>query len=336
MIGALLSSGLYRLVAGQRLDATAVGLWRRRYGRLGRLLLGSAIGAAFGPDVIGPLKSAILPMAVLIVAIVAVGLALGWILSRFTKLDRATAIISAIPGGLPAMTAMAEEIDADATVVAAIHFSRLTTILVVVPILVPLLAGDPTSAAGMGGLAAAGAPPAGLAVTALILALGLGGGLLAMMVHLPTADLVGPILVVGGANLLGGGLGGLHPGFRQAAMLAIGISVGAQMAPESLLRLRQVALPAAGVIVTLIGAGLLLGRGLAMVTSLDPVSALLSGVPGGASTMPIIADEMGGDIRLVAALHLARQLVLLVLVPAVLGYLLRREPAATAAGLPGG
>jgi membrane AbrB-like protein len=107
------------------------------------------------------------------------------------------------------------------------------------------------------------------------------------------------------------------------------------MAPESLRKLRQVALPAAGIVVTLIGTGLLLGWGLEVVTSLDPVSALLSGVPGGASTMPIIADELGGDIRLVAALHLARQLVMLVLVPAVIGYFFRREPAATAAGLPG-
>ncbi|MGD8625279.1 MAG: AbrB family transcriptional regulator, partial [Anaerolineae bacterium] len=288
MIGALLSSGLYRLLAGRRLDPAATGLWRRRYGRLGRLLLGTAVGAAFGPEVVGPLKSALLPMAALIVAIVAVGLALGWILSRLTGLDRATAIISAIPGGLPAMTAMAEEVDADATVVAAIHFSRLTTILVMVPLLIPWLAGKSGVVAGIGGLAATGEPPASLAVTALTLALGLGGGLLAVAVGLPTADLVGPILAVGGANLLGAGLGGLHPGFRQAAMLAIGISVGAQMAPESLRKLRQVALPAAGIVVTLIGTGLLLGWGLEVVTSLDPVSALLSGVPGGASTMPII------------------------------------------------
>jgi membrane AbrB-like protein len=119
-------------------------------------------------------------------------------------------------------------------------------------------------------------------------------------------------------------------------MLAIGISVGAQMTAESLHRLRQGALPAAGVVVTLIGTGLLLGWGLEMVTSLDPITALLSGVPGGASTMPIIADELGGDIRLVAALHLARQLVMLILVPALVGYLFRREAAATPAGLPGG
>jgi membrane AbrB-like protein len=119
-------------------------------------------------------------------------------------------------------------------------------------------------------------------------------------------------------------------------MLFIGISVGVQMSRESLHMLRQVALPAAAMVVTLIGAGLLLGWGLSQVTPLDLTSALLSGVPGGASTMPLIAHALGGDIRLVAALHLTRQLVMLVVVPPVLGYLLygRRQRRAVAPNLP--
>ena len=82
-------------------------------------------------------------MILLIAIIVGIGLGLGWALNRLTQLDAATAIISAVPGGLPAMAAMAEEMGADATVVAAIHFSRLTTILVTVPALTPLLTRTP-------------------------------------------------------------------------------------------------------------------------------------------------------------------------------------------------
>jgi uncharacterized membrane protein AbrB (regulator of aidB expression) len=46
-------------------------------------------------------------------------------------------------------------------------------------------------------------------------------------------------------------------------------------------------------------------------------------VPGGAATMPLIAHDLGGDMRVVAALHLTRQLVMLILVPAILGALVR-------------
>ena len=56
MIGALIASCVYNLAGGR------VGAWRGRYGRAGRLLLGAVIGGAFGPDVIAPLKLAILPV----------------------------------------------------------------------------------------------------------------------------------------------------------------------------------------------------------------------------------------------------------------------------------
>jgi hypothetical protein len=333
MVGALLTCGLYRLAGGERLVGLLwlagdqrpaegqLGPWQKRYARFGRLLLGIVLGAAFGPDMIAPLKAALVPMAGLIAVIIGVGLFLGWLLSRLTGLDLATSIISAVPGGLPAMTAMAEDVGADATVVTAIHFSRLTTILVAMPALFRLL---PSSLAGSTPGAVLGAP-AGLGATIVALTLGLLAGVLALRYRVPTGDLVGPILVLGGINLLGGGIGPLATGFRQVAMLFIGISVGVQMSRQSLRRLRQVAFPAAVMIVALISAGLLLGWGLAQVTTLDLISALLSGVPGGASTIPLIAHEVGGDMRLVAALHLTRQLVMLVLVPLVLGYLFRNQ-----------
>jgi membrane AbrB-like protein len=298
------------------------------------LLLGTVIGAAFGPDMISPLKTSLLPMAGLVAIIIGVGLFLGWLLSRFGGLDLPTAIISAVPGGLPAMTAMAEDVGADATVVTAIHFSRLTIILVAVPALLRLL---PVTSV-QSNVATVLGEPVGFGFTVLALTLGLMAGLLALKLHVPTGDLVGPILVVGGINLLGAGLGPLAGGFRQVAMLLIGISVGVQMSRQSLRRLRRVALPAAIVIAALISTGLLLGWGLVQVTTLDHISALLSGVPGGASTMPLIAYDLGGDMRLVAALHLVRQLVMLVLVPLVLGYLLRngRRTHAVSPKLPTG
>jgi len=313
IVGALLASGLFRLVGGDP------GPWRGRYGRVGRLLLGTVIGAAFGPDVLTPLKTALLPMAVVTAVIVGVGLGLGWVLGRLTPLDPSTALISGVPGGLPAMAAIADESAADATVVTVIHFARLTTILVLVPVLIPLLAaGNSENTVAPGVIEAAG-----FWHTAVTLTVGLLGGLAALRLRIPTGDLIGPILVVGGANLLGAGLGTLAEGFRQLAMLLIGTAVGAQMSRESLRLLRQVALPAAALIVTLISVGLGLGWGLSRVTSLDLASALLSSVPGGASTMPAVAHDLGGDMRLVAALHLTRQLVIFILLPAILGHLLR-------------
>jgi hypothetical protein len=282
-------------------------------------MLGTVIGASFGSDVVAPLKAALLPMTVLVIAIVGAGLGLGWILSRYTRLDVKTALISVVPGGLPAMTAMAEDLGADATVVAAIHFSRLVTIVIVVPALVPLLATPSSGPAALIPLH----EPVGPWPTMAALTLGLIGGLLALRVGVVSGDLIGPIVAVGAANMLGADLGPLAGNFRYAAMLLIGTAVGTQMSRGSLQRLRQVALPAAIAIVTIITLGLLLGWGLSQVTPLNLPTALLSSVPGGASTMPAVAHDLGADICLVAALHLTRQLVVFILLPSVLGHLLR-------------
>ncbi|MFC2015972.1 AbrB family transcriptional regulator, partial [Chloroflexota bacterium] len=311
MVGALVATGAYQLVVG------ASGPWQRWYGRAGRLLLGTTIGAAFGTDVIAPLKAALLPMAGLIAAIICVGLILGWILHLITGLDPATAMISTLPGGVPAMCALAEDVGADATIVAAVHFARLTTILLVVPALIASVTGGTARAE----IVTLPGDPVGLGLALATLALGLLGGFLALKVRIPTADLVGPMVVVGGFSLLGVRLGPMPAGFQETAVLLIGISVGAQTSRDSLRKLWQVALPAAAMVTVLIAAGLLLGWGLLLVTPLDTVTALLSGVPGGASMMPIIAQDLGGDIRLVAALHLSRQLVMLAVLPAVISYL---------------
>jgi len=188
IVGALLASGCYRLAGGDP------GPWRGRYGRVGRLLLGTVIGAAFGPDVIAPLKAALLPMLLLITAVVGMGLGLGYVLSRFTRLDTTTALISVVPGGLPAMTAMAEDVGADATVVAAIHFARLVTVVLVVPALVPLLAAPSSGTAIIVPLDEA----VGLWPTVAALTIGLIGGLLALRGGVISGDLIGRGLALRG------------------------------------------------------------------------------------------------------------------------------------------
>ena len=313
-VGAMISTGIYRLAGGEA-DA-----WRGRYGRLGRLLLGAVIGSTFGPDVIAPIRAAVLPMLAIIAVLVGAGIAMGWLLSRFSRLDIPTALMSATPGGLPAMASMSEELGIGAVVVATIHFFRLTTILLVVPLLVPLLDVTP----GTPAILVDPTPAVGLGTTAATLLVATAGGLLCVRLKVITGDLVGGMLLLGGANLLGLGLGPLHPVFRQSAIMLVGVSVGAQMSWESLRQIRDVAPIAAAVIATMISLGLLLGWALWQVTPLDLPTALLCSVPGGATNMPAVAHDLGADMRLVAALHLLRQLVVLVVIPAVLGYSLRR------------
>jgi membrane AbrB-like protein len=235
-------------------------------------------------------------------------------------LDIATALISCVPGGLPAMVSMAEEVEADATVVAAIHFFRLLVVLVVVPAVVGFLlsgSGSPVVPAPVEGVA-------GPLLTLFVLMVGLISSLVAVRLDVPAGDLVAPIIVIGGANLLGAGLGPLHDGLMDVAMVLIGTAAGAQMTRESLRRLRQIALPATAVVIVLITIGLSAGWSLSRIASLDLITGLMSGAPGGASTMPAVAYDMGGDMRLVAAVHIVRMVVAFACLPFLIRFLLKR------------
>ena len=87
------------------------------------------------------------------------------------------------------------------------------------------------------------------------------------------------------------------------AITLLAVSVGARLSAETLKTLKQVLLPAASIILVLVALGISLGFVLYWITPLDLITALLSSVPGGAASLTAVADDLGGDLRIVASLH---------------------------------
>ena len=324
ILGPMVAVALYRLGGGKTEP------WQEPLGGLGRLLIGTVIGSTFGVDVIGPLKTAAAPMVVVVSVILGVSFALGWRLHRATHLKISTAMLASVPGGLPTMVALASDTDCDTTVVAAVHVARVTTVVLLIPALLPLL----VTKVGIPTIESAAAVPAGCWATVGTLAIGLSSGLVAMRLKVPSGSLMIPILAVGAVNLLGAEFGPLDIEYRKLAMLLIGVSVGAQVSRNSLRQMKAVAVPAILNIATIIFVGLLLGWALSVTTELDLPTALLSCAPGGASTLAALACDLGGDIRIVAALHFIRQIALLLFMPPILNYFNRRGVARHSHGAP--
>jgi membrane AbrB-like protein len=67
--------------------------------------------------------------------------------------------------------------------------------------------------------------------------------------------------------------------------------------------------------VFLILSGLALGWFLSLVSNVDLVTCIVGCAPGGADTMIIMASDLGADVQLVAAMHVARMVLLMVLLP---------------------
>ena len=101
------------------------------------------------------------------------------------------------------------------------------------------------------------------------------------------------------------------------AQAVTGVTLGAYLQSSSLTTIADSWLPVALVsIATLLlslGAGVVLSR----VTELDPATAALGSIAGGASGIVGMSDELGGDDRLVAFMQYLRVLVVVLLTPAV-------------------
>ncbi len=130
MIGPMLAVSMLK-IAGLDLDKAP-----RAYSEVGKVLLGTFIGATFNRQALGQLGHLLPPAIAAMLAMIGIGLALAWMLHRFTRLDIATALFSLTPGGMPEMVAVAQEAGADLGIVAALQFLRHNSVVILAPVII--------------------------------------------------------------------------------------------------------------------------------------------------------------------------------------------------------
>lgn len=104
-------------------------------------LLGWAIGQGVTNETVRALRDSLVPMTVIVIALVVFGALLAVVLTRAGVLDGTTAFLAASPGALSQMSALGTALDANASLVAAVHTLRVVTIVLVSPFVARLVAG---------------------------------------------------------------------------------------------------------------------------------------------------------------------------------------------------
>lgn len=137
-------------------------------------------------------------------------------------------------------------------------------------------------------------------------------GYLGDMVGLPVAWLVGPMIAAVALSLAGSPPEPSTARLFPAVQAIIGTTLSASFTIDSLKPLGEHWLPIAIsvvlVLVVSVAAGLMLTR----VASLDLATASLGTIPGGASGMVAMSEEIGGDARLVAFMQYARVVIVII------------------------
>lgn len=161
--------------------------------------------------------------------------------------------------------------------------------------------------------------------------LALGGGLGAA--GLPSSFLFGALLAgLGAALLVPGRLGVPDPVFTVAQGVT-GVTLGAYLQSDSLEAVAGSWLPVLLVSAGTLALSVLAGRALARTTHCDETTASLGLVAGGATGIVAMADELGGDGRLVAFMQYARVLIVVLITPLVAALAFPGHATAPAAAL---
>lgn len=272
------------------------------------LLLGIGIGAGVSPDalraaVTWPAAFAALPL--LLAAMMAGGRAL---LVRGFGFDSRSALLASTPGHLSFVFAMGESLALPADRILLVQSIRLLMLTLLVPFAATLAGIDTT-------LGTTGEAPMTPVVLAVLLGLALLLGPILDRLKVPA-----PLMMAGlglSATAHAGGLatGGLHPILNTPALIIVGALMGSRFAG---VRLRDlIRFGAAGLCSTTLAAVLALAGAVALapITGIPVLHLLVALAPGGLQTMVIIGAAMGANPAFLAAMHVARLVILSALIP---------------------
>lgn len=321
LIGALVAAAVARLL-GAPLDEPPE--WLRI---AGRIVLGLTIGATVTPSTLQSVARAMLPVTLLLLVMVVLGLLTAFAIHRFTRMPLPTALCSTTPGAIAPMIALAGDLGGDAAVAASMQLVRLLGILAFVPAFVRgVVGGAPAVVASLPAAEAAGGAPLSLAA---LLVLGVLAGVAATRLRVPGGDLLAGLAVAALANPIWLRLAGAPEPWGVFAQWILGAAVGATITRSALRTFRPYALAGGLMTASLIGSGLALGWALSRVTALDLATCITGSAPGGADTMIVLAADLGADVHLVTAMHVSRQIILMLLLP-VLARIAAGKPTAEA------
>lgn len=137
----------------------------------------------------------------------------------------------------------------------------------------------------------------------------------------PAGALIGAMAAVAAVNLAGSSTFPLPEWVRFLSFAALGWLLGQGFTRETLVSLKEAALPITVIVVSLLTATVLITLVLRAL-GVDLATAFLASSPGGISQMGAIAADLGADAPVVVTAHLMRVITVVVIAPLVAKWLL--------------
>jgi membrane AbrB-like protein len=292
----------------------------RKLYAVAQALLGAAIGSLAQHGVSGS-PSILAAVGLVVTATILLSLGAGAALERRTSLGRDTALLGMVAGGSAGVVAVADEVGADARLVAVMQYLRIAAVAVTVPLIAAIL-----QARGVHPIPDLPGAADNASSLAMLLVVGLAGWWLGTRVRLPAPALAGPLLLGAGSGWVGVLPDAPVPPVVTAGALAIiGLEIGLRFDRAAVRSLRRV-LPTVLVLTAALIAGCAgLAALLSLVTGVPALDAYLMTTPGGINAVLAAAVSLKGvNLALVTIAQIVRLLAMVIIAPR----LIRRMSAA--------
>ncbi|CBN57250.1 MULTISPECIES: AbrB family transcriptional regulator [Kamptonema] len=281
---------------------------------VGKAIIGISSAARFSPETVALGKTYALPLLGCILITASLSMVNGYLLSRWTRIDRTTSFLGCIPGIASTVVALSEELGADSVSVAVLQYIRMILVVLLVPSVAnffsPVIAGSETLTLLP---VAANSHPVPMFVNLLVLAgccsLGIFAG---DRLKLPTSGFLGSFLL--GLVVFWG----LPYEFQIprslfiGALLLVGLSIGLKFNWQNVRLIGKAVLLEILLVIVLMVCCLAIGYEFHIITHVDIVTAILCFMPGGMEAMMATVTQLGGDTGLVLAAQITRQMLIIV------------------------
>jgi uncharacterized protein len=304
------------------ISGLVVGQVPRRLNRASHAVLGVMIGASVSPVALHQAAGAIVPLAAVTVMTVVFSLAAAVVLTMVCRLDRATAILGMVAGGSAAVVSCAEDLEADARLVAIMQYLRVALVAATAPALGGWLLASPAAPPGHAGRAATSAwwhlvsgPHLGVGLM-LVAAVALAGAWAGRVLRLPSAALLGPMLVAAALAMTGASTGFAPSGaLRSALFTIIGLDIGLRFTRPAIARMGRILPLAMACTVVVSVACAALAWLLSWLVHIPLPDAYLATTPGGINAVLATAVAFHADIPLISSVQSLRLFSMVLLAP---------------------
>ncbi|WP_328352207.1 AbrB family transcriptional regulator [Mycobacterium sp. NBC_00419] len=286
----------------------------RKAGLAAQGILGVYIGTMVHSDALGALGPHWPVVVALSLVTLLLSIGAGVLLGLRRDVSALTGALALVAGGASGLVAIARELGGDDRIVAVVQYLRVAVITATMPLVVTLVFRAERSAVSGAPVQNQSAP--WYASIAMLAGLVLVGSVVARLVRLPGAGLLGPMALTIAVELGGVSFGLAVPVLLvQVSYMVIGWQAGVAFTRESLHAIERLLPAALGLIVLLNVATAGLGVALAKLTGVSMLDGYLATSPGGIYAVLATAVETGSNVTFIVAAQVLRVLLMLFAAP---------------------